>query len=102
MPNRFEIFSDEFQRILGPSPELKLLSSDLKFAEGVCWVERAGHLIVTDFPNDRIMKWSERDGLSVFRQPAPRANGGTTDLEDRFVSCLTTGRSVVRSNTTDL
>jgi gluconolactonase len=96
MPNRFEIFSDEFQRILGPSPEFKLLASGLRFAEGVCWVERAEHLIVTDFPNDRIMKWTERDGLSVFRQPAFRANGSTTDLEDRLVSCLTTGRSVVR------
>ena len=42
------------------------------------------------------MKWTERDGLSVFRQPASRANGGTTDLEDRLISCLTTGRSVVR------
>jgi gluconolactonase len=96
MPKNFEVYSDEFQRILGPSPELKLLSSDLKFAEGVCWVERSGFLIVSDFLNDRIVKWSERDGLSIFRQPAATANGNTVDLEGRVVSCLTRGRSVVR------
>ena len=96
MPKNFEIYSDDFQRILGPSPELKLLSSDLKFAEGVCWVERSGFLIVSDFLNDRIMKWSERDGLGVFRQPAQTANGNTVDLEGRVVSCTTRGRSVVR------
>ena len=96
MPKNFEIFSDEFQRILGPAPELKLLSSGLKFAEGVCWVERAGCVIVSDFLNDRIMKWSERGGLSVFRQPAETANGNTDDVEGRVVSCLTRGRSVVR------
>jgi gluconolactonase len=96
MTKSFEIYSDEFRRILGPSPELKLLSSDLKFAEGVCWVERAGYLIVSDFLNDRIIKWSERDGLSVFRQPAQTANGNTVDRQGRVVSCLTRGRSVVR------
>jgi gluconolactonase len=96
MTKSFEVYSDEFRRILGPSPELKLLSSDLKFAEGVCWVERAGYLIVSDFLNDRIMKWSERDGVSVFRQPAQTANGNTVDRQGRVVSCLTRGRSVVR------
>jgi gluconolactonase len=96
MPKTFEVYSDEFQQILGPSPELKLLSSDLKFAEGVCWVERSGFLVVSDFLNDRIVKWSERDGLGIFRQPASTANGNTVDLEGRVVSCLTRGRSVVR------
>jgi gluconolactonase len=96
MPKNFEVYSDEFQRILGPKPELKLLSSDLKFAEGVCWVERSGFLIVSDFLNDRIMKWSEKDGLGVFRQPAQTANGNAVDLQGRVVSCTTRGRSVVR------
>lgn len=96
MPKQFEVYSDEFQRILGPSPEIKLLSSSLKFAEGVCWVERAGFLIVSDFLNDRIVKWSERGGLGIFRQPAATANGNAVDLEERVISCLTRGRSVVR------
>src|SRR6185369_1593062 len=96
MSKNFEIYSDEFQRILGPAPELKLLSSDLKFAEGVCWVERSGFLIVSDFLNDRIVKWSEREGLSIFRQPAATANGNNVDVEGRVVSRLTRGRAVVR------
>jgi len=96
MSKGFEIFSDEFQRILGPSPELRLLASGLKFAEGVCWVQRAGYLIVSDFPNNRIMKWSEQGGLSVFRQPSARANGNTVDIEGRVISCLTETRSVAR------
>jgi gluconolactonase len=82
--------------MLGPSPELKLLSSDFKFAEGVCWVEHGGFLVVSDFPNDRIMSWSECSGLRVFRQPCETANGNTVDLEGRVLSCLTRGRAVVR------
>lgn len=96
MSQQFAVFSDEFKRMLGPSPELKLLSSDFKFAEGVCWVERGHYLIVSDFPNNRIMKWSERTGLEVFRQPSGTANGNTVDLEGRVLSCLTRERAVVR------
>jgi len=96
MSERFEIFSDEFQRLLGPAPELTLLSADFKFAEGVCWVERGGYLVVSDFLNDRIMKWSEQNGLELYRQPSDTANGNTVDREGRLLSCLTRGRAVVR------
>lgn len=96
MSQQFEVYSDEFKRMLGPAPELKLLSSDFKFAEGVCWVERGQFLVVSDFPNNRIMKWSPHEGLSVFRQPSDTANGNTVDLEGHVLSCLTRGRAVVR------
>jgi gluconolactonase len=97
MPKKaFEIYSDEFQRILGPSPEMKLLFSGLKFAEGVCWVDRGEYLITSDLFNNRIMRWSEQDGVSVLRQPTDYANGNTVDSEGRLLSCLTRGRTVVR------
>ncbi len=96
MTSPFVILSDEFRRMLGPAPKLNLLSSDFTFAEGVCWVPRGQFLVVSDFPNDRIMKWSEQEGLSVFRQPANTANGNTVDAEGRVLSCLTRARSIVR------
>ena len=36
--DQFEIFEEEFQRILGMTPSLTLLADSLTFAEGVCWV----------------------------------------------------------------
>lgn len=92
----FEIYSEEFRRILGASPELKLLSSDFAFAEGVCWNGPGNYLIASDFPNDRLMKWTEAEGLTLFRQPSERANGNTVDHEGRVISCLMRGRAVVR------
>lgn len=96
MSSPFVVLSDEFQRILGSAPKLELLSSDFKFSEGVCWVERGQFLVVSDFLNDRVMKWTEQDGLSVLRQPAQTANGNAVDAEGRIISCLTRARSVVR------
>ena len=82
--------------MIGPSPELKLLSTEFKFAEGVCWVGHGNYLVASDFLNDRIMKWTEHGGVEIFRQPSDTANGNTVDLEGRVLSCLTRGRSVVR------
>ena len=96
MSHPFVVLSDEFQGMIGPAPELKRLSTDFKFAEGVCWVDRGEYLVVSDFPNDRIMKWSARDGLNLFRHPSDSANGNTVDLEGRLLSCLQRGRAVVR------
>ena len=50
MTGSFEIYGDEFSRILGESPELTLLTSDLVFAEGVCWLPSRNYVIVSDFP----------------------------------------------------
>ncbi|MCH8911743.1 MAG: SMP-30/gluconolactonase/LRE family protein [Chloroflexi bacterium] len=93
---QFEIFDDEFQRILGPDPSLKLLADTLTFAEGVCWLPDQNKVIVSDIPNNRIVSWSESDGSGIYREPSDRANGNTVDREGRVVSCLTSGRAVVR------
>jgi gluconolactonase len=96
MSSPFVILSEEFKRILGDSPRLELLSSDFKFSEGVCWVARGQFLVVSDFLNDRVMKWTEREGLSVYRQPAQTANGNAVDADGRIISCLTRARCVAR------
>lgn len=96
MTTDFEIYSDEFSRILGEKPQLKLLSSEFAFAEGVCWNGPGDYLVVSDFPNDRILKWTEREGVTLFRQPSERANGNTVDQEGRVISCLMRARTVVR------
>jgi gluconolactonase len=47
-----------------------------------------GYLLVSDIPNNRIMKFSEKDGsFTVFRSPANYANGNTRDRQGRLVTC---------------
>jgi gluconolactonase len=54
-------------------------------------------LFWSDIPNNRIMRWSEKGGVSVYRQPCGNTNGHTTDLEGRLLSCETSGRRVSRT-----
>ena len=91
-----EIIQDEFREIADPNAELRLLSDELEFAEGVCWLPDRGYVIVSDFKNNRIMRWNEEEGMRIFREPSDAANGNTQDLEGRVLSCLTRGRTVVR------
>jgi gluconolactonase len=95
-PEIYEIFDDEFERILGSTPKLNLLAGGLAFAEGVCWVPYLNKVIVSDIPNNRIVSWGESEGFGIYREPSDCSNGNAIDLEGRVLSCLTRGRAVVR------
>lgn len=101
MTQQIEVFSPEFESLLGTSHKLSLVANGMAFCEGTHWIdERDGnkaHLVWSDIPNNRIMRWSEREGVSVLREPCGNTNGHTTDLEGRLISCETSGRRVSRT-----
>ncbi len=74
------------------------LFTGLRWAEGPVWFGDARHLLVSDIPNQRILKWCEETGeVSVFRRPSGYANGNTRDREGRLITCEHGGRRVVRT-----
>lgn len=74
------------------------LATGLRWAEGPVWFGDARHLLVSDIPNNRIVKWDEETGLlSNFRKPSEYANGNTRDLEGRLVTCEHGGRRITRT-----
>ncbi len=74
------------------------LATGLRWAEGPVWFGDARHLLVSDIPNDRIVKWDEATGLlSDFRRPSGHANGNTRDRQGRLVTCEHGNRRVTRT-----
>ncbi len=74
------------------------LATGLRWAEGPVWFGDARHLLVSDIPNNRIVKWDETTGrLSDFRSPSDFANGNTRDREGRLITCEHGGRRVTRT-----
>lgn len=70
------------------SSTLEQLASGMRWAEGPVYFPDGGYLLVSDIPNNRIMKYSGKDGsFSVFRNPSNYANGNTRDREGRLVTC---------------
>ncbi|MEP2059866.1 MAG: SMP-30/gluconolactonase/LRE family protein [Maribacter litoralis] len=55
--------------------ELVKVSNAYSFTEGPA-SDKAGNVYFTDQPNDKIIKWNAEDNtLSIFKEPAGRANG---------------------------
>ena len=74
------------------------LGTGLRWAEGPVWFGDARHLLVSDIPNNRIVKWDEVTGqLSNYRRPSDYANGNTRDRQGRLITCEHGGRRVVRT-----
>ena len=71
------------------SSTLEQVATGMRWAEGPAYFpEDGGYVLVSDIPNNRIMKYSERDGaFTVFRQPSNYANGNTRDRQGRLVTC---------------
>jgi gluconolactonase len=68
----------------GAKPEK--LAGDFKFTEGPA-CDRNGNIFFTDQPNNRIMKWSTDNKLSVFGENFGRANGMYFDHKGNLISC---------------
>lgn len=85
------------EEIIAPGAKVEKLAGGMKFTEGPVWLPKEKKLIFSDIPNSKLMQWSERDGLSVFREESHQSNGNILDLQGRLISCQHAARNVVRT-----
>ncbi len=87
-----------FDRLRLNLAAVERLMTGLRWAEGPVWFGDARHLLVSDIPNDRILRWDEETGaVSDFRRPSGHANGNTRDRQGRLVTCEHGSRRVTRT-----
>jgi gluconolactonase len=81
------------------SSTVEQVATGMRWAEGPVYFPDGGYLLVSDIPNNRIMKYDEKDGsFTVFRKPANYANGNTRDRQGRLITCEhSVTRRVVRT-----
>jgi len=85
----------EFDKIFAPQTSVTTLSDDLQFTEGPVWYAgKNGYLVFSDIPANKLFKWHPDSGVTVYRDPSNNANGNTTDLEGRLVTCEHGGRRI--------
>ena len=97
IPTEFEVLDERFADVKGDH-RVERFDFGCRWAEGPVYVPAGRYLLVSDIPNDRILRWDETTGaIGVFRQPAGYANGNTLDREGRLVSCEHGNRRVTRT-----
>jgi len=83
-----QILDPSFTKYRIYSSTVEQVASGMRWAEGPVYFPDGGYVLVSDIPNNRIMKYSEKDGsFSVFRSGANWANGNTRDRQGRLVTC---------------
>jgi gluconolactonase len=93
----FEIIDPRFRAFVLPNAPLITLGEGFAWTEGPVWFADHDCLLFSDLPNNRIMRWSESSGISVFRQPSGFANGHARDRQGRLITCAHRHRCVSRT-----
>jgi gluconolactonase len=93
----FEILDPRFRRCVLPNAPLVKLGEGFAWLEGPVWFADQDCLLVSDLPNDRIMRWAPNGGMSVFRCPSGFANGHTRDRQGRLIGCSHQHRRITRT-----
>src|SRR4051812_23972913 len=101
MESPFEIRDSRFRRYALGNVFVEQLHTGMRWAEGPVWFGDGGHLIWSDIPNNRMMRWVEGaaggGGVSVFRSPSNFSNGNTRDRQGRLLTCEHGSRRVTRT-----
>ena len=95
---RVEVLHDAFMKYRIFSSSVEMLGSGMRWAEGPVWFGDGRYLLVSDIPNNRIMRYDEATGAwGVFRSPSNFANGLSRDAQGRLLTCEHGGRRITRT-----
>lgn len=93
----FEIREQRFRAMVLPNAPLETLGQGYRWLEGPVWFADHDCLYLSDIPDDRVLRWSEHGGVTLFRKPAGYANGHARDQQGRLISCSHQSRCVTRT-----
>ncbi|MCE7039637.1 SMP-30/gluconolactonase/LRE family protein [Dyadobacter sp. CY312] len=93
------IYEDpSFEKLLPKTSQVEVLASGFTWSEGPVWNKDGSYLLFSDVPENKIYKWEEKSGLSVFLSPSGYtglgtysdergSNGLIIDNKGRLISC---------------
>lgn len=93
----YDVVDPRFRSFVVANALLEPLVEGCRWLEGPVWFADHCVLLVSDIPNDCILRVTEAAEVSVFREPAGFPNGHTRDREGRLIGCSHLHRSIVRT-----
>jgi gluconolactonase len=96
MPGVTVVDNARMNLIAHPQALLQQLANGAIWSEGPVYCPEDDSIVWIDAHGDRLLRWSERDGVEIIRQPSHYQNGNGQDLEGRLVSCSSGDRAIIR------
>lgn len=76
---------------------LEKLCTGAIWSEGPVWIQSQQCILWSDIPNNRMLRWSEKAGMSVWRNNVEFTNGHALDLNGDLLHCSHGLRAIVRT-----
>ena len=92
-----DIFDDRFEAVVAHRPVLERLCTGARWSEGPVWMHEDDSVLWSDIPNDRMLRWSARDGMSVWQERVEFTNGHVRDRDGSVLHCSHGLRAVYRT-----
>jgi gluconolactonase len=91
-------FDPRMDKLVPKDARVEQLAEGFDWSEGPVWIKNGGFLLFSDIPRNSVVKWSEKEGISVFLKPSgytgntdygrePGCNGLALDLKGQLVCC---------------
>jgi gluconolactonase len=97
MAGEFEIHDERFRHCILGNAWVEKLHGGMRWAEGPVYFGDGDYVVWSDIPHDRMLRWVEGAGVTVFRHPSNHSNGNTRDRQGRLVTCEHGTRRVTRT-----
>jgi len=96
-----------FDALIPPGARMEILSGGYEWTEGPLWIKDGGYLIFSVIPPNKVCRWKEGEGVSIFLKPSgltgpkdlrpePGSNGLILDPQGRLVLCQHGDRRMAR------
>ncbi|MEO9148597.1 MAG: SMP-30/gluconolactonase/LRE family protein [Burkholderiaceae bacterium] len=76
---------------------LERLCTGAVWSEGPVWMHEDDSVLWSDIPNNRMLRWSVAEGLTVWRENVEFTNGHTRDLNGDLLHCSHGLRAIMRT-----
>ena len=83
--------------LIDSDAEVKQVATGCKFTEGPLWNAVGRYLLFSDIPANKMRRWDEESGMTVYRDPSGKSNGLTYDRGGHLIACEHANRRVSRT-----
>jgi gluconolactonase len=96
-----EVFDPRLAEVALGAGTLQKLCSGALWSEGPVWMKEDGSLLWSDIPNNRMLRWHDDSGMSVWREGVEFTNGHAREHDGALLHCSHGRRAVLRTRFDD-
>jgi gluconolactonase len=92
-----KIFDPRFDSVAKGAGALTRLCTGAAWSEGPVWMHEDDSVLWSDIPNNRMLRWQPKDGMTTWRSHAEFTNGHARESDGALLHCSHGLRAIVRT-----